>query len=34
MVFPVPGGPVNNAPLGILAPIYLYLELFLRKSTN
>ena len=34
IVLPVPGGPVNKAPLGIFAPISRYLALFLRKSTN
>ena len=34
IVFPVPGGPVNNAPFGILAPIYRYFWPCLRKSTN
>ena len=34
IVFPVPGGPVNNAPLGSLAPTFLNLSGFLRKSTN
>jgi hypothetical protein len=34
IVFPVPGGPVNNAPFGILAPILRYFYPFLRKSTN
>ena len=32
-VLPVPGGPVSITPLGILAPIPLYLAGFLRKST-
>lgn len=34
IVFPVPGGPDSNTPLGILAPNFLYLAGFLRKSTN
>lgn len=34
MVFPVPGGPDRRAPFGTLAPIFLYLEGSLRKSTN
>jgi hypothetical protein len=33
-VLPVPGGPVNNAPLGILAPTSLYFCGYFRKSTN
>mmetsp|Transcript_3375 Transcript_3375/g.5665 ORF Transcript_3375/g.5665 Transcript_3375/m.5665 type:complete len:298 (-) Transcript_3375:1158-2051(-) len=33
MVFPVPGGPIKRAPLGILAPIWAYLSGCLRKST-
>ena len=33
-VFPQPGGPVNKAPFGILAPISLYLLGFFKKSTN
>ena len=32
-VLPVPGGPTNSAPLGILAPISLYLAGLWRKST-
>ena len=32
-VFPVPGGPTNNTPLGILAPRRLYLSAYWRKST-
>ena len=32
-VFPVPGGPINKAPLGILAPTSVYLAGFFRKST-
>ena len=32
-VFPVPGNPTNNAPLGILPPKTVYLVGFLRKST-
>jgi len=31
--FPVPGGPINNAPLGILPPRLVYFLGFLRKST-
>jgi hypothetical protein len=31
---PVPGGPVSNAPLGILAPSLLYLSAFFKKSMN
>ena len=34
MVFPVPGGPDNMTPFGILAPNFLYFYGFLRKSTN
>lgn len=34
MVFPVPGGPVSNAPLGILAPMLLYFSPCFKKSTN
>jgi hypothetical protein len=34
MVFPVPGGPANKTPLGILAPSFLYLSGFFKKSTN
>lgn len=33
-VLPVPGGPVNKAPFGTLAPIYIYLSGFFKKSTN
>lgn len=33
-VLPVPGGPVNKAPLGILAPTFLYFCGCFRKSTN
>jgi hypothetical protein len=33
-VFPVPGGPVNKAPLGSLAPSSWYFSGFFRKSTN
>ena len=33
-VFPVPGGPVNKAPLGIRAPNFLYLLGAFKKSTN
>ena len=32
-VLPVPGGPTNKTPFGILAPISVYLCGFLRKST-
>ena len=32
-VLPVPGGPTNNAPFGILAPSAVYFLGFLRKST-
>ena len=32
-VFPVPGGPINNAPLGIFAPSYVYLSGYFKKST-
>ena len=32
-VLPVPGGPTRSAPLGILAPISLYLAGLWRKST-
>ncbi len=32
-VLPVPGGPTNNAPLGILAPSSVYFLGFFRKST-
>ena len=32
-VLPVPGGPTNNAPLGILPPKDVYFSGFLRKST-
>ena len=32
-VLPVPGGPTNNAPFGILAPNAVYFLGFLRKST-
>jgi hypothetical protein len=34
IVFPVPGGPESNAPLGTLAPIFLYLAGFFKKSTS
>jgi hypothetical protein len=43
IVFPVPGGPESNAPVGILAPIFykifsliitLYFFGFFKKSTN
>jgi len=33
-VFPVPGGPDNKAPLGILAPISEYFFGDFKKSTN
>ena len=33
-VFPVPGGPFNKAPFGILAPIEVYLSGSFRKSTS
>ena len=32
-VLPVPGGPTNKAPFGILAPSAVYFLGFLRKST-
>ena len=32
-VFPVPGGPTKSTPLGILAPISIYLEGCFKKST-
>jgi hypothetical protein len=32
-VLPVPGGPIKSAPLGILAPIYVYLSGAFKKST-
>ncbi len=32
-VFPVPGGPTNNAPLGILPPKAVYFLGFFKKST-
>jgi len=32
-VFPHPGGPISNTPLGILAPKEIYFFGFLRKST-
>ena len=32
-VLPVPGGPTKRTPLGILAPISLYLSGFFKKST-
>ena len=32
-VFPVPGGPTKRTPLGILAPISVYLSGFFKKST-
>jgi hypothetical protein len=31
-VFPVPGGPINNAPLGILAPKSVYLSDFSKSQ--
>jgi hypothetical protein len=34
MVLPVPGGPDSITPLGILAPSFLYLSGFFKKSTN
>lgn len=34
IVFPVPGGPANKAPLGTLAPMSLYFLGALRKSTS
>jgi hypothetical protein len=34
IVFPVPGGPVNKAPLGIFAPSLLYFSAFFKKSIN
>ena len=33
IVFPVPGGPINKAPLGILAPNKVYLSGSFKKST-
>jgi len=32
-VFPVPGGPTRSTPLGIRAPISVYLSGFFKKST-
>ena len=32
-VFPVPGGPTNNAPFGILPPRFVYFLGFFKKST-
>ncbi|MNX50037.1 hypothetical protein D3C86_806540 [compost metagenome] len=32
-VLPVPGGPTNNAPFGILPPRFVYLRGFFKKST-
>jgi hypothetical protein len=32
-VLPVPGGPIKRAPLGIFAPIYVYLSGAFKKST-
>ncbi len=32
-VLPVPGGPTNNTPFGILAPISTYFSGVLREST-
>ena len=32
-VFPVPGGPTRRTPLGIRAPISVYLSGFFKKST-
>jgi hypothetical protein len=34
IVLPVPGGPESKTPLGILAPSFLYLPGFFKKSTN
>ena len=34
IVFPVPGGPDSKTPFGILAPNFLYLYGFFKKSTN
>jgi len=34
IVLPVPGGPDNSTPFGILAPNFLYLSGFFKKSTN
>lgn len=34
IVLPVPGGPDNKTPFGILAPSFLYFYGLLRKSTN
>jgi hypothetical protein len=34
IVFPVPGGPTNKTPLGILAPRFLNFLGFLRNSTT
>lgn len=34
MVFPVPGGPDSNTPLGMRAPNFLYFCGFFKKSTN
>ena len=33
-VFPVPGGPTRRTPLGIRAPISVYLSGFFRKSNQ
>ena len=33
MVFPVPGGPINKLPFGILAPAFWYFFGFFKKST-
>ena len=32
-VFPVPGGPISIAPLGILPPSFVYFSGFFKKST-
>ncbi len=32
-VFPVPGGPTSNAPLGILPPSSVYFDGFFRNAT-
>ena len=34
IVLPVPGGPTSNAPLGILAPSFVYFCGVFKKSTN
>ena len=33
IVFPVPGGPISNAPLGIFAPTFVYRSGYFKKST-